>query len=1241
MSNPSNLYAEKVFAEHPTGLWALDDKADYISLISESQRVLSDPTKWDITGGTVSAYPASVDEPFINSYVGKIIATPTDNESSSVVAISKDIMDLKDLSEYLRTFSVGGYFYSESAYIAGFEIGYQYEDTTSGENVTHLKNYDTVINNNWIFISETFDTPPDDVKIRIVFKINFIGGSETEDVFLVNGISFGQWSEEFSSTSLGINAIDIPSSISIAPQKGVVASCYGLQELDAYYLISDNMLKAKNSGIPMVYGTSGLTTIYPNGNNPSLIIPGAGILNESGKFKQYTFETWLRVNSYSNERKRIIGPIESQDGIYVDGPSIGLKVGNEYAAYYVGEWTRPMLVHMRIGKDTASLVINGQEVISLNYLTESLSLPSMLNQSDKNQDWIGFYAYDDIYPIEIDCVGIYPYIVATAVAKRRFVFGQGVDIPENINTSYSGTSVFIDYSFADYTSNYSYPKIGSWNQGFSDNTSFTNKSLSVLSHPLPEIVLSSKTEQELLLDCKGVQSSDTKDFFSFRPNSSWNSVSGHLFFKNFDFMKTPISAFYGCFRLPQTSSSVQTLFRIEKENTNSYFLIQLLNNQISYVINYNGVSETIYTPLIADPGELVDIGLNIPLFVSRFGNPASDFFGSMSDLRMYVGGDKNGTSTFTGKIYKIGLCTEYNFQKIRSLFNEIGVPVWNEDLFAIYQNNQLINIDGGIDTTSMPPFGGITDTAPGSISGGGVAIIDEDLLIDHVASYTLLPDTVFDIYSLTISASAYWEDQLPLTYFAESVIDKRGDQYFDLDFIQFNIDYPIPSKTIAIETDPESWTYADLSNEYGIPVQRTYTSLDNYLFTGYNDYEDLKNKISKDYRYDTDGAVVKTYVTFQYTELGANQTYFYFTKTERPSRDGVLIPGSDWMTTKYEVVDNMIIYPPAGVDFNDLSIVTHIEMNVKNSETNNVAIKKLSYASQALNESDASPIGTRFGTSIYPYTKTGIYYNFKKNNPFSIYTGSSPYLYLTKTSGIQLKGKYDPLVNRGLAIPVNESRAEGFKVIAMQMAVRFDGDYFPYAPTQIFEIESKDSYIKFYMVACDPTGRRAKVYAIDSKTGLVQNGIGFFWNGKVVKEPIITLQEWGFLGINFADSLNFSFFEGALRLTGPLLFNSISYYQSTNLQEVQKISERPWFRVKVLGAEPLNWRFWDIPSFNWNKVLVLSETSYYGVNPSDVYKSYTGTNKIVVDDDRPVTFGEYSYTVFTDVNWNQFVQDPV
>jgi hypothetical protein len=1335
MSTPSNLYAEKVFAEHPTGLWAFDDKVDYVSLISEADRDLSNGLKWTITGGTVSEYPQSVDEPFINSQVHRIVATPTNDESASIVAVSEEIMNLKDLNTYLKTFCIGSYFYSESSYIAGFEIGYRYENQTSGDVVTHLKSYDTVINNSWVFVSETFDTPPDDAMIRLIFKINFIGGSETEDAFLVNGITFGQWSEEFSSTSLGIIPTDIPSTIAIAPQKGVVAKCYGLQELNGYYLVSDKMLKAKNLGIPIVYGTSSLTALYPNGVNPSIIIPGLGFLNESGKFKQYTLETWLRINAYTNDRKRIIGPISSDDGIYVDGPSIGLKIGSEYKTYYVGEWTRPMLVHLRLGKDVASLVINGQEVISFDYDPDTLDFPEMM-LNGKEQDWIGFYAHEDVFPIDIDCVAIYPYVVPTAVTKRKFVFGQGVEIPENINTSYSGTSVFIDYAFADYSANYQYPKIGSWQQAFNDNTLIQSKGLSVSKNPLPQILLSSKTQEELFSSNDAVQSSDPIKFFSFRPDTTWDNVSGHMLFENFDFLKSSISAFYGCFRLPQSSPQTQTLFRIEKENSSSYFAIELKNSNIFYkngidnikidkaeafmntttgvvntlyttsvphqllenskvliskfektefnksdihanifkivssnsftletpwitLQNVNGVFikkysdgpqikgsgvldfyTTVYSPLVAESGELADIGLNIPSFVARFGERASDFFGSLSDLRLYVGGDKLGNSTFTGKIYKIGFCTKYNFQKIRGLFNELGVPIWNQDLFDEYQNNELINIDGGIDTTSVNS-GGPTSTVQGAISGGGVFVEEEDALIDHVASYTLSPNRVFGNYKLSVSANAYWEDQIPLTYFAESVIDKRGDQYFDLDFIQFNIDYPVTSKTIAIETDPVDWTYAELANEYGLPVQRTYESLDNYLFTGYNDYEDLKNKIAKDYRYDTDGAIVKSYVTFQYTELGANATPLYFTKTERPSRNGILVPGSDWMTTRYEVVDNMIIYPPAGVDFNDLSLVTHIDMNIKDSDIGNVIIKKLSYASQALNESDASPIGTRFGTPIYPYTKTGIYYDFKKQNPFSIYSGSSSYLYLTKTSGIQVRGKYDPLVNRGLLIPINTSRSNDFKAIAMQMAVRFDGDYFPYAPTQIFEIESKTAYIKFYMVASDPSGRRAKIYAIDAKTGLVQNGIGFYWNGKIVKEPVLTLQEWGFLGISFADSLIFSSFEGAIRLTGPLLFNSISYYQSTNLQEVQNVSDRPWFRVKVLSGSTLDWEFWDSPSFNWNKVLILAEKSFYGVDPSEIYKSYTGTNKVIVGDDTPVVLKDYEYAVYTDVNWNRYVVDPV
>ena len=64
MSTPSNLYAEKVYSEHPLVLWALDENADYISLISETNRDIEN--EWTVTGG--SATESTIDnEPFLDS----------------------------------------------------------------------------------------------------------------------------------------------------------------------------------------------------------------------------------------------------------------------------------------------------------------------------------------------------------------------------------------------------------------------------------------------------------------------------------------------------------------------------------------------------------------------------------------------------------------------------------------------------------------------------------------------------------------------------------------------------------------------------------------------------------------------------------------------------------------------------------------------------------------------------------------------------------------------------------------------------------------------------------------------------------------------------------------------------------------------------------------------------------------------------------------------------------------------
>ena len=70
MFNPSNLYAEKVFSEHPTGLWSLDDSADYISLYSDSK---ANVFTWNVDGGIVSEFTNFLGAPFSDSSVTKIL----------------------------------------------------------------------------------------------------------------------------------------------------------------------------------------------------------------------------------------------------------------------------------------------------------------------------------------------------------------------------------------------------------------------------------------------------------------------------------------------------------------------------------------------------------------------------------------------------------------------------------------------------------------------------------------------------------------------------------------------------------------------------------------------------------------------------------------------------------------------------------------------------------------------------------------------------------------------------------------------------------------------------------------------------------------------------------------------------------------------------------------------------------------------------------------------------------------
>ena len=1218
MSNPSNLYAEKIYSEHPLVLWALDDKADYISLITEAQRDVEN--EWTVSGGTASE-GTTTDEPFTDSITVELEGNIPSGSTNNIICISPDLVNFEDLNTELGTFSVGGYFYSNSAYLESVSIGFEYTDTTTSLVVQKLETFTTTLFQNWGFISGTFEIPNEFTNLRAVVKIATVSGGLATAAyqFYLNGITVGQWSEEFNATSLGVTPQAFPSTIALTTTDQVVpASAYGLSANQGYYLVNNNALLAKNTSIPLVYGASGVTRLIPNtAGKPSLILPGKGFLNEVGRYKEYTVEFWARINSSASTPRRIFGPIAGSDGLYVEDGFLTLVLSDNFSSHFVGEWVRPMLIQIRLIRNSATVLLNGEEVISMAIDTESLILPEETLNGD-SQDWLGFYAYSDVSPIEIDCVAIYSYQVPLTVAKRRWVYGQGVLSPEGINSAYGGTSAFIDYPFADYTSNYNYPDFAQWQQGSFDNLTTTSTSLTTPEYSLPEIFLDSKTITEFYDDNQEIQEVASgltvpNKFITFRPNAGWNSEQCYINFPRFNILNDQVKAIYGVFSTedigPESGPTVQpqTLIKIYNTLTGDYFIIKQEEDIIKYVLNYNGTDEELYTTASLESNQLFSVGINLDNLINNFGENVSAFFGNQNGLKTYVGGDEDPLNTFTGKIYSFGLSTSFNASSISGYFLSSGVAVF-DDL---------------------------------SISG----VLEEENAIDliaHTASYTLLPTESYGKFFLDIGVSGHWQDYLPLSYFAQYVTNDVGNQFYDLDFLQFNIGYPAPDKLSETEVVLESWTYEDLKQDYKNLIQQTYAQLDNILYTGWANYQDMLEKSAKFYEYDTSDASIRSYVTFQYVSDGANAAQDSFTLIETPKSDKIIDidQHASWASTKFEVVDNTIIYPTKTIDFNELAVVFHLEFKLRNILTKPIKLSRLEFASQALSSNSFNPIGTRFGVNIFPYKRSGIYYDYKSKNPFSIYKGSTPYLYLNRKTGIQVRGEFDQQINRGIAVPINQELAANYRVSASQIWMRYDDDQFPSIPTELFEIDYKGDTIKFYMVADSEKGTRARIYAKSQTTGLAFNGIAYYWNGALVREPVVTVKEWGVLGIAFGTVLNFDAYLGGINLTGPMLFNNIAYYQANNLQQVQSTITRPWLKVKTDGATNYQWQYW-LNNFTWEGVLVVEVSDLYGVNPSDVYKSYLGTNKIIIDDSEGMIFDAEKLRLYSDTDWQTVVKTPV
>jgi len=740
MTTTSNSYAEKVFAEHPIALWSLDEQVDYVSLINEDDRnmrnawVFKDATNTTLTPSTVAnsyattntwlpAFPESIFE----SYANQLIVPAT---GAQLKATSPVILQQADIDDS-KTFAIATYVFTFNRAIS-INVGFEYTDSTSNT-VRVTRQVDLLSISEWQFVTESYDFPDVFSDFKLVFEIMY-GSAPSGYYALLHGMSIGQWSENFNVESLGVNPTALSSDISVTGY-GAIAKTYGLQDIRGYYMSNGSVMCATNSGMPMVYGAENSTHITPNEiGQPSLILPGYGFMNKEGQYSDTTLEMWLRIQSSAIEPKRIFGPVGSTDGLYVNDAFLVLKIGKYNSSYYVGEWDRPMLVAIRLSSTVASLIVNGEEVITLDIDPVQVNFPSRLNESSKDQNWLGFYAYDDVPVIEIDCVGIYSYMVPSIVEKRRWVYGQGVETTENTPGSNLGTTISMDYAFSNYSKNYLYPDIGKWKQGIVENLVVDGSTISLPQYELPILHFDNKTEDQWYADNSGI-SGVFGTYMSLRPNSGWSTTNGYMLYSNLNLIQQDLKAFYGLFESDATNSSKQVLFLLENESTSESLEITVQGSTVAYTFYYlplgseEYVSEILYSDSLHTPGDFLFTGMDISKFANNFGGRVARFLGTKQQLKLYIAGNRDLTKTFSGNIYRIGFCTARNLEKISVLFASTGLPVGYNALDAsqVYDagNNYFLNdpqhdhwelyIDGGEDY-----FGNLNTAFEEVVDGGGV-----------------------------------------------------------------------------------------------------------------------------------------------------------------------------------------------------------------------------------------------------------------------------------------------------------------------------------------------------------------------------------------------------------------------------------------------------------------------------------------------------------------------------------------
>jgi hypothetical protein len=1021
----------------------------------------------------------------------------------------------------------------------------------------------------------------------------------------------------------------------VSAHNGKVIPAYNSEQYPAFIYDSENFEKK----MPLVFGSD-------SSRKGSILIPSLGLLSTYGKYNNYTLEFWVRINRPENSSQYklvsnfIKGGYQDDDlaGLYFNEDSFVLRIGDNVGSAYIKEFDKPIFVQIVYSSRSVSLVVNAEKLITLNLTEENISSMAKIDLTTQE-----FQPYISLQYGIFDAIAIYPYTVTSNQSKARYALGQAVFMPDKFKEE---MIMSVDFKSANYSSGFKYPSNATWTEGVSNGLSISEYSISNYKYNKPKRNVknlnSQVTESDMIA---AILEPDWSNFeYYFNPKKVTNTIM------NFDFgslniLKEKVSAFYvegirpssgwrnfGTDPVP-VDFGEQTVFKIVNKYDRNHFRIVLDKQQgtgtsLKFYLKYNTLEEIeiedarILSPevktydVFSASADNFIIGINIDLFCKTFGNNLSAFFSKRDQLTVFALGDNDIDLDKTLSMWVRSI----NFMSSEDMQRKGSFLTRDSSSGILLPTSNSFN-------PSHPDYA--EKVFP--VAYRHYALPQSDFYYSSIYG----PTTIFP--RMSISTYGYWKDDLPISRLMKST---DGISEEKIDYFQYNVDFGSPTSTKD----------SQYMNTYSMRPGRAVTT--------------------------TFPKSVRTYITFE----EVSDTYkpdSHFTTTLKMPKDRVVKPGTDWATTKYEVVDASIIYMPPAENLKDLSIVFHIDFDISDIEQKTISIKNLEVASQSLNESKDTPISTKYGTNIIPYVYTlnsgNRVYKYDGYNPVILDKKTSPPLHLEKNSGIRMVGFDKPVSGeyRGLGIKINENKEISYRVGSMQMFAYYESFYdgdatwmqypdnpfdlgapFPSSETDILSIKTKDRTITFTIVPQDKfddeiisgdISRKAKIVATNDKNDIIDENIVYYINGIEQDVPIIETNEWTSIGIAFINSLNFDGIESMLEFTSPMAIDNVSIHRYRGRQIFDSTVAMPWQNVlQAVGADQeYDWEFWT--KSKWVDMLRYLDPNKPAEDMENVYKIYTGRNISL-----PILDGQYkakilnpAYTWYSDYKSSKYTYTPV